>query len=276
MLREVGGDAGRGLVEGEADLVDVGGFAGGVGVAAELGDGGVGVVRGPDDAGADGGAFEAVDALAEVHLEGLHGDAEGAVGQAGVELVLQGDERLDLSEAVGTEGLGEVVDADGGGDAGADEVGRGVGELGRAGGAGGVVDLARGGAEDLGAIGRGAGRGAGRGGGVAGRADDERVEGAAARVHENVLEAGSTGSTRTAAARAARVGTGGEAGVLSRPEADDEIVAVDVGEQGRRRGASKATGAAPDGRNGGARCGALRLISRQRQQPHRAAEGSPP
>ena len=62
--------------------------------------------------GGDGHGGGAVEALGEVHLEGLERDAGGAVAEAGVEFVLERDEGFDFADAVVLEGLGDVLDMD--------------------------------------------------------------------------------------------------------------------------------------------------------------------
>ncbi len=95
-------------------------------VASHGRDGGVGVVGRIHLSGRDGRLPEGVDALGEVHAEGLHGDSRGAVGEARVEFVLEGDEGFDLGDAVVVEGLGDVLDVHDGNDA--QRVGRFVDE----------------------------------------------------------------------------------------------------------------------------------------------------
>jgi len=106
-----GGDA-RGFVEGLAQVGDVEGLGRAVGVSAKLDDVGMLVVGGPHPAGRDGEIDKAVDVLAQVHLEGLEGDAVGAVTEAGVEFILQGHERLDVAGAGVFKGHGGVLDMD--------------------------------------------------------------------------------------------------------------------------------------------------------------------
>jgi hypothetical protein len=109
---DAGGDGwdARDFVEGIAEFIDVGIFGGAGGIATEFGDGGIGVVGAPDDAGRDGGFVKAVEAFGQVHLEGLHGDAGCAIGEAGVEFVLKGDEGFDFGEAFVAEGLRGILD----------------------------------------------------------------------------------------------------------------------------------------------------------------------
>jgi len=108
-----GRDAGD-FVEGIAEFVDVGVFGGAGGISTEFGDGGIGVVGAPDDAGRDGGFVEAVEAFGQIHLEGLHSDARCAIGKSRVEFILEGDERFDFGETFVAEGLRGVLDVDDG------------------------------------------------------------------------------------------------------------------------------------------------------------------
>ena len=60
--------------------------------------------------GRDGLVLEALDPLAQVHLERLERDPAGPVAEPGVELVLQRDQRLDVADALVVVGLRDVLD----------------------------------------------------------------------------------------------------------------------------------------------------------------------
>lgn len=114
VLDGTGGDGGDGadFVEGFAEVGQMGVFGGAVGVAAEGEDVGVFVVGHPHASRGDGMVVEGFDAFAEVHFEGLEGDAVGAVAEPGVEFILQGDEGFDFACAWVFEGDGDVLDVD--------------------------------------------------------------------------------------------------------------------------------------------------------------------
>ncbi len=76
---------------------------------AEFLNGRIRIVRVPHPPGRDGLVLEALDALAEVHLERLERDPAGPVAEPRVQLILQRDQRLHVADALVVVGLSDVL-----------------------------------------------------------------------------------------------------------------------------------------------------------------------
>ena len=85
-------------------------LAGAGGVTAEDLNACIGIVRTPHAAGGNRFVGHTIQTFGKIHLKRLHGDAAGAIRQAGVQFILQRRELGDVAEAFIKTRLGQVLD----------------------------------------------------------------------------------------------------------------------------------------------------------------------